>query len=312
MLFDVIRRTILTLAAGLPLAAPAAAATPDFSLNGETLAWRLEPPGGGAPSYLVGTIHAVDDRLRPAIDRATGLLEEAGALVVEVELGDGAQLDLINAMLLRDGRTLPGIIGDDLFRQLVAIGRNYDLPAEFLGNLAPWGAALMISIPVEQTERMASGTPVFDQALIDRADAAGLPVATLETVEEQIAAFAGHPEPDQIAMLVQAVEMYPRLDEMVEEMIARYVEDDLAALAEVALREMQTGDEGLNQRVLDLLIVERNRRMAERLLPLIEARPYLVAIGALHLPGEEGVLNLLARQGWTVTPADSRPRKRIR
>lgn len=317
MLFELARRTLLSLAAGLPLAIPAAQAADgmDLSLNGETLAWRLDPPAGGTPSFVVGTIHAVDDQLQPSIDRALALLDEAGALVVEVDLGDGAQLDLVSAMLLSDGRTLPEIIGEEQFARLAAITSDaYALPGEFLSGLAPWGAALMISVPAEQVRRMATGAPVFDQALVDHANAAGLPVETLESVDEQIAAFAGHPEADQVTMLAQAIDMHPRLDAMVAEMIARYIEDDLSGIAEMALSEMQTGDTALNQRVLDKLIDERNRRMAERLLPLLEARPYLVAIGALHLPGQDGVLNLLAEQGWTVTPVEqaTNPRKRIR
>jgi hypothetical protein len=45
--------------------------------------WRLDPPGGGAASYLVGTVHLIDDRLEPAIERALVRLAETGALAVE-------------------------------------------------------------------------------------------------------------------------------------------------------------------------------------------------------------------------------------
>jgi uncharacterized protein len=297
------RRALLAVVAGLVFTTPAAAAGSDLSLNGETLLWRLDPPGGGAPSYMVGTIHIVDERLQPSIDRALVRLEEAGALVVEVDISDAAQLDVMQAMLLTDGRALPDIIGEDQFARLAEIGAAYQLPAFFLRQLAPWGAALMISVPADQIEKMAAGAPVFDQSLVDAAQLRGLPVETLETVQEQIAAFAGHPEADQVTMLDQALDLHPQLGAMVAEMIDRYLEDDLAGLTAVALREMETGDVGLNQRVLDLLITERNQRMAERVLPLIESRPHLVAIGAMHLPGETGVLNLLAERGWTVTPA---------
>ncbi|MGF1624711.1 MAG: TraB/GumN family protein [Alphaproteobacteria bacterium] len=296
-------RRALALAAALVLATSAGVAGADTSRFGETLLWRLDPPGGGQSSYLLGTIHVVDERLQPAIARALERLDETGALVVEVDVSDAAQLDVINAMLLPDGRTLPEIIGGDQFDRLAEIAAGYGLPAEFLTRLAPWGAALMISVPVEQIERMASGAPVFDQSLVDAADARRMPVEILESVEEQIAAFADHPEADQVTMLGQALDLHPRLDAMVAEMMDRYLDDDLAGLAEVALREMDMGDDGLSERVLAALIVDRNHRMAERVIPLLETRPHLVAVGALHLPGPEGLLNLLTQAGWTVKPS---------
>ena len=303
------RRMLLGLAAGLAFTISPATISPvgaeaDLALHGETLMWRLIPADGGAPSYLVGTIHIADDRLRPAIDRGVERLEETGALVVEVDISDAAQLDVMQAMILSDGRSLPDLIGEDQYARLIAIGEAYGMPDFFLRQLAPWGAALMISVPAEQMERIMAGAPVLDQSLVNAAETRRLPVETLETIEEQVAAFAGHPEADQVTMLGQALDMHPQLDGLVEEMLERYLADDLAKLAAIALREMETGDAALNQRVLDALIVERNHRMADRVIPLIEARPHLIAIGALHLPGPEGVLNLLAQRGWTVEPAE--------
>lgn len=289
---------------GVALSAPAGAAESlDLTLYGDTLLWRLDPPGGGAPSYMVGTIHVVDARLEPAVARAEARLQETGALVVETDLSEAGQLDVMSAMMLTGGRTLPDIVGDALFARLVTIAETYGMPSFFLSQLAPWGAAMMISMPAEQLEAMAAGQAVFDQRLVDSADAWSLPVETLESLEEQIQAFADHPEADQVMMLEAAIDMHPRLDAMVTEMIDLYAADDLVGLTEVALQEMDMGDPELSERVLDALIVERNHRMAERVLPLLLEQPHLVAIGAMHLPGEEGVLNLLAQQGWTVQPA---------
>ncbi|MEZ5670245.1 MAG: TraB/GumN family protein [Alphaproteobacteria bacterium] len=294
---------LCTALAALALAAPASAAAADYALYGDTLLWRLDPPGGGAPSYAVGTIHMVDPVLEPSLQRARDRLREAGALIVETDVSDAAQLDVVAAMILTDGRALPDLIGKEAFDRLAAIAEDYGLPGIFLRTLAPWGAALMISVPAEQMQRMAAGDAVFDQALIDSAQAWGLPVETLESIDEQIDAFAGHSEADQITMLLHAIEVHDQLDAMVEAMLARYVAGDLAGLAELALVEMSAGDETLDARVLDALITDRNRRMAERMLPLLAQHPHLVAIGAMHLPGEEGVLNLLAQQGWKISPA---------
>lgn len=291
------------LAAGLALAAPAAAETPDdFSLYSETLMWRLEPPAGGAPSFMVGTVHMVDERLQPSLDRALARLHEAGALVVEVELADAAQSGMMAAMLLPEGRALTDLIGEDRFARLAAIVADYGIPAVFLEKMAPWGAAMTISIPAEQLQKMAAGIPVFDQTLVLAADDAGLPVETLESIEEQVAALSGAPEADQVEMLNNAIDMHDELTGLVATMVELYIADDLRGLAELLVLEMDLGDDAMTERAFEALVTERNHRMAERVAPLLAERPHLVAIGAMHLPGEDGVLSLLARQGWTVTP----------
>ena len=52
------------------------------------------------------------------------------------------------------------------------------------------------------------------------------------------------------------------------------------------------------------IVTDRNRRMAERMQPMLTAGAAFVAVGALHLPGEEGIVALLREAGWTVTRAD--------
>jgi uncharacterized protein len=293
------------LAVGLVLSLPADAAGPDreLLLNGESLMWRLDPPGGGAPSYVVGTMHLVDERLDPAVARAIGRLEEAGALAVEIDIDDVVAARMGERMSLPPGRDLAAIIGAESFASLAAIAAEYGMPAEALAQVAPWAAAMMIGIPAEQLEATAAGEPELDQQLVDAAVARGLPVASLETIDEQIDAFASGPEADQVALLAHMIEGHAGLAGVYDEMTDLYVADDLAGLMGLGLAGIDVGDPEVTARVVEAVLLVRNRRMAERMVPLLEAQPHLVAIGAMHLPGREGVLELMRARGWTVTPA---------
>jgi uncharacterized protein YbaP (TraB family) len=73
---------------------------------------------------------------------------------------------------------------------------------------------------------------------------------------------------------------------------------DLSALADEGFAEL---DPALSGRIQQRLIADRNRHMAERLEPLLNQGRLFVAVGALHLPGEGGVLNLLAQRGYRIT-----------
>jgi uncharacterized protein len=295
------KRAAHAIAAALSLIAPAAAA-PDLSLYGDTLMWRLEPPGGGEPSYIVGTIHLADPRLQPSIDQALERLQETGALVVETDMSDPSMADIAAAMLLTDGRTLSEIVGEEQFARLAVVAETFGMPAESLQQFAPWAVAMLLSFPADQMEAMAAGDGFFDQRLVASAEAWALPVETLEPIEEQIAMLSSGPEEVQVAMLGSLIEMRPQMQVMMGEMVEAYLVDDLAGLAAAAMQQFEAGDEA-SDRMLDAMITERNHRMAERVIPMLEEQPHLVAIGALHLPGTEGVLNLLAEQGWTVVPA---------
>jgi uncharacterized protein len=297
-----LKRAAFTIATALSLVAPAAAA-PDFSLYGDTLMWRLEPPGGGEPSYMVGTIHLADPRLQPQVDRALERLRETGGLVVETDMSEMSMAEMGAAMVLTDGRMLADVIGEDQFARLAVVAEAYGLPAEVLQQFAPWAVAMILSLPADQMEAMAAGGAIFDQRLVASAETWALPVETLEPLEEQIALLSGGPEAEQVAMLAGVIEMHPQMQEMMGEMVDAYLADDLAGIAAAMMRQYGAGDAQAD-RALDAMITARNHRMAERVIPMLEESPHLVAIGAMHLPGTEGVLNLLAEQGWTVVPAE--------
>jgi hypothetical protein len=66
--------------------------------------------------------------------------------------------------------------------------------------------------------------------------------------------------------------------------------------------ELQSQDDALAKRLMDSLINQRNNRMLERMLPKLKQGRVFIAVGALHLPGEHGLLNLLRGAGYAVTP----------
>jgi hypothetical protein len=81
-----------------------------------------------------------------------------------------------------------------------------------------------------------------------------------------------------------------------------YLARDLGGLWRLNLAS--GGDPDLQQRFLERLLYARTERMLQRLQPLLEGGGVFVAIGALHLPGDRGLLRLLADRGYTITRVD--------
>ena len=297
------RRLQGLVAAGLTLATGAAVAQDGMHLPyGDALIWQVSPPGQGTESIVMGTMHVSDPRVVALADRMEDAILEAQTLVVEVELTPEAQMVLATAMIDMSGPPLGDRLGQADFERLAGIVEGYGLPRVMLERMRPWAAAIMISVPEVEYARMSSGAPVLDQQLEELAETAGIGIVGLETVEEQLAALSGLEEDLQIEQLRVAIEDHGRIDAIFEQMLHYYLTGNLSGFHNWMLDQMAGADPALVAAFLDTLIDQRNARMADRVRPYLDDGGAFVTIGALHLPGDTGVLARLADQGYAITP----------
>ena len=275
------------------LAALPAGATERF---GEGLLWRIE--GKGAPaSHVFGTIHLSDNRvttLPPAVARE---FKQSRSLTIEAGMDLSNLAALANRMIYTDGRDLPGVAGDELFKRTAALVVGLGLPEPIARMFKPWAMALLLSAPQQDP------TGILDYVLARMAQEQGKTVLELESMDEQASVFESMSEEDQVALLRHAVNNYERLPQLMERLIQGYLRRDLSALSRISQESGGGGEEAkrLYGEFARRLIYERNTRMAERMEPQLGQGGAFVAIGALHLHGDRGVLSELERRGWRVT-----------
>jgi len=298
------RLTVLTAVCltllSLTLAWPAMADAPAPLPYGKGLLWRIET-AGSEPSYLFGTIHLTDPRvtkLPPAVVKA---LDNADSLTLELVLDEETRNTLAAEARLTGERTLGDILGDELYAEVLAATRSYGMFDGALRGLKPWVALAVLSVPPEEMMRAALGKLTVDATLQQMAIDRGIPLHGLESVAEQVEVLGGMPEADIIAMLRQAVELQPQLHEMIEQMIGHYLAVDLAGLQEILIEQSAGDDQEMLDRFIERTIDRRNLLMADRMAGVLGEGNAFIAVGALHLPGEGGVLGLLAQRGHAVT-----------
>lgn len=291
------RRLVVTLVLAAVVAVPAAAK--EARVHGQGLLFRVTA-AAIAPSHVYGTMHSTDPEvlnLPPVVARAFG---RSTRLVLEIVFAPDFEAHLQAAMRLSDGRTLLQIVGPELYARLRRRVAAYGVPPEYVNDLKPWGAGMLLSLPVSEVDRRAAGAIALDRALQQAADERGIRVYGLETVAEQIAAFEDYSEEDQVESLRMSVELNPLIDSLFADMKKAYLAGDLDGLHDMARSIMA----GRDQRLADLfekrMVELRNRRMANRLARHVKLGGAFVAIGALHLSGENGVLRLLERRGYSV------------
>jgi uncharacterized protein YbaP (TraB family) len=276
-----------------PLAAerPVAYKAGDFSRG---LLWKIETPGA-APSYLFGTFHSSDPRIVALPCPVQRAFDTATSFTMEMIMSGPGIVSMAEAMFFSDGRTLQQVLGDALYRETLAAVGLESARAAGLNNMKPWAVMMFLSGP-----REGAGLPL-DFALQLKATLANKPTHGLETLPEQIEVFNGMRLEDQVVLLRDTIQMHRLLPGVVEELTRVYLRRDLAGL--VALSEKyQSEDARVHRDLMDRLLVRRNHNMAKRMGERLREGNAFIAVGALHLPGEQGLLRLLTDAGYRVSP----------
>jgi uncharacterized protein YbaP (TraB family) len=284
-----------------PKASPEA---PPASLEGLTagpfvrgLLWKVTAPGGQV-SHILGTIHSDDPRVLNLPEGVKAALDKSDVFMMEVLITSEAILKLAHRMMLSGSDDLESILGAGLFDQAARAMETRGIPRVAVGRLKPWVVAMMLCMPESQSQKF------LDLELHRRAVDAQKTIHGMESVEEQMDIFDHLPLDRQIDYLKETLELLPQMPAMFESMISAYLDRDLQGLArivqEVARASKSMPAEGFMERIND----NRNTLMVKRMTPHLQTGGAFVAVGALHLAGEQGILNLLSRQGYGITAMD--------
>jgi uncharacterized protein YbaP (TraB family) len=268
---------------------------PALAQEDSAIYWELSRDGK-ASGYLLGTIHSEDPRV---LDFAEPFIEQLNAnrvFAMEMVPDLPTLTRLTEYMHYQDGTLLAERIGAERFARVRSALSDYSLPPDWIAGMKVWAAMMTLSVPPPKTGLF------LDFSLSLRAAGAGLKVVGLETLEQQLSFLEEMPIEQQLALLDQALDEYGRVVEYHDQMVERYLAGDLQALA-AQVEEQLAGLPPETQRYFVAEGIEaRNLRMLASLLPLLEDGPVFVAVGALHLPGEAGLITLLRGRGYELSP----------
>jgi uncharacterized protein len=285
-----VKRRSFLLASLTCAAAPAWAARERF---GRGLLWRVSG-NGAAPSHVYGTIHVADARLGELPPPVHKAFEAARSLMLEFLPDAYAKERFLEAAMFLDGQTLEEKIGAEDFERAFEHLTPIGLSREFVNKLKPWGVLLNLRSP-----RGDEGSPL-DSRLLEMARARRMPLYQIEGVEEQIFTFDEFPMESQVALLKHSLAHRDELSELAERTLEAYLERDVSAIWR--LREAFSARHpqiAAHQTVMTKRVVhDRSVVMAFRMQRQLRRGAAFVALGALHLYGERGVLALLEQDGY--------------
>jgi len=258
------------------------------------LLWRVET-AQGMVSHLFGTIHSDDPRVLDLPQVVEQAYAGSRVVVLEMDLGKLAPEEMAAALALPAGKELADLLPAKLYRDAVTLMTGLGYPEELTSRLNPWAVQMTLSMPPPSTGQF------LDLLLYQQAIAEKKQVLGLESMAEQLAVFSQLTLADQIVLLREAVDEYPQMGERLETILVAWLQRDLDGLSALNEESMAKLPEGVQQSFGRSLLEDRNHRMAERSLPVLRQGGAFIAVGAMHLIGDEGIVELLRKQGMTVT-----------
>ncbi|CAN7189787.1 hypothetical protein Brsp04_03103 [Brucella sp. NBRC 12952] len=275
--------------------------------NHKGIFWKIEKDGL-EPSYLFGTIHLSDPRVMALPGAVTKAYDDADKIVVEAtDIVDQKaflrvkveQPDLIQ---FTDGSTLQSHLPQDRLEEIDKKLEARGIILGAVGKMKPWIITSLLALPKCERQRKLEGADFLDGYLITEAQDQGRTVIGLESAVEQLEAMNRLPLDFHIRNLISAAQYGDSIEDAMETTIALYLQGEIGmimpALRKIVPDSLSKEDYDLFQKVL---LTDRNHIMAQRVAPVLATGDAFIAVGALHLPGKEGLVELLRAQGYRLT-----------
>lgn len=173
--------------------------------------------------------------------------------------------------------------------------------------MRPWLLALILGFPACHIAAMSEGAEALDIDLAERAIARGAPLNGLETYEDAIGAFERVDGDLLLTSIASSSGMVATEEDVFRTNSLLYAAGEIALIGElgILLGDLEDPDRDnrmLHDALMSELLDHRNRAWMTSLPGFLESGNVFVAVGALHLPGETGLIELLRAEGYSVTP----------
>ncbi|CAN7314962.1 TraB/GumN family protein [Pararhizobium sp. LjRoot238] len=281
--------------------------------NGKGIFWKIEK-AGVAPSYLLGTMHVTDPRVLAMPKGADAAYETAQTVIVESdEIVDDRKAAAALMMqpeltMFTDGKSIKDFLKADEQEKLAAGLKQRGIPLTLVAKMKPWMIASFVALPACEMSRKAAGASFLDKKLAEDALKQGKALKGLETLVEQLKAMDALPVQFHLDALIETLDLGDTVADVMETTTELYLTGDtgmvmplMKAVSEETSADKSTDYADFEQRI----VIDRNKTMASRAKPILDGGSVFMAVGALHLPGNEGVIELLRKDGFTVSSMSS-------
>jgi uncharacterized protein len=269
------------------------------TVQAATSVWQLSK--NGQQLYIAGTVHLLPPEQFPLPAEFNQAYQQADTLVFEtdvrqLETPQGMQL-LMQQAMYQDGRSLNQVLSKDTYQQLQQFATAHGVDLTPLNGFKPDFVLLtLMQVALQKAGMAGEGVDMY---FLKQAVADTKPLLFLETVEQQLSMLLNVSAANEDVFVQQNLQQLAELDNELKQIIAAWRSGDTDELSKLAMAFSDTPE---GKQFYDVLLVQRNKNwlpQIEKMLTTPEVE--LVMVGALHLAGNNNVLQLLQQRGYTVT-----------
>ena len=258
-----------------------------------SLLWKVTSQGSTKPTYIFGTIHSIPQSQFFFPEAINEALKSSDKLVLEIDMDSTEELATLPSLIVLKGKTMKDLLTAEEVKKLSRyLSDSAGIPFEQVTAFKPFVFTSLLLPKI-----VGSSTVSYEQHLLAAAKQMGKPVDGIETVAEQVGAFDKLPMEQQAKQLVEMVSDMNKAREEYQQLLNAYTNQQLNKIAE--LTEKSNKD---FPQFSQVLITDRNVSWIPRLEKIIGNGGAFVAVGAAHLPGSNGVVELLKKKGYSVEP----------
>lgn len=272
--------------------------TYSFSYAQENFLWRVQAKK--TTVYLLGSIHLLKKDVYPLSKTIETAFERSDLLVVEANINDISKLDITKLMekaFYSGDDTLEKHVSGETFDFIKKEVERVGLPLEFVYNQRPW----FLGLTLESLELVKAGfNPDYgiDKYFLSKADGK-MKILELESLDYQVNLLSGLSDDEQELFLLYTLKDLNTLGQEVDKLVDAWKTGAVGTM-ESTITKSFTEDRRF-YRIYEKLINERNRNMALKIESFLKTKgAYFVVVGAAHLIGDRGIVQLLKEKGYTV------------
>ncbi|MDZ8119437.1 TraB/GumN family protein [Pontiella agarivorans] len=267
------------------------------SVQAKSTLWKATSEKGTL--YLQGSAHVLkadNYPLAPAIEQA---YSNSTALVLEVDMGEmlspKTQQLIMNIAMLQPTDTLKSVLAPETYQQLESVAADAGLPLAAVQQFKPWFATMTLTIM--KIKKMGLDESLgLDRYFYEKAKADGRKVIGLESIDFQISLFDSLSEENPNEFVRRALMELEQLENDLNRLLTAWETGDFQTLETLINKSFKAYPEQYKK-----FITNRNKAWAKKLSAMAgKDETYMVVVGAGHLPGDQGVINLLRKKGFIV------------
>lgn len=265
------------------------------------LLWKIRGNGLTSTSFLYGTIHIInaDDFFFP--DGTLEAIDASDKMVFEVDMNEmndmGTQMEMMKGAFMKDGLSLKDVMSAEDYKLVQAHFKKMGLPMMMFEKMKPMFLTVFASDDINPNDLQSGKIKSYEMEFLEIGKSDKKEMGGLETLEFQMSIFDNIPYEDQADMLIESIKSGDTGGDQFKEMVDMYKRQDISAMVEMFEQE-EGGLEGHD----DVLVVQRNKNWIPIMEEMMKEKVTFFAVGAGHLAGEKGVIQLLRDQGYTVQP----------